>query len=150
MGAALGLGLDRAVLGDIAVGEPSYMVCTADIAGFVCDELKQAGRVGLTVTRVPLSDLPQVTHALTERDETVASLRLDAIVAAMFDLSRGHAAEAIEQGKVQLCHKLCEDTARAVSAGDVVSVRGLGRGKLLEVGGRSKKGRIWVRLGVWG
>jgi RNA-binding protein YlmH len=67
----------------------------------------------------------------------------------MFGISRGLAASYIEQVRVQLSHKLCEDASKGVGVGDIVSVRGLGRGKLVESGGQSKKGRTWVKLGMY-
>lgn len=149
LGAALGLGIKREVLGDIFIGEPSTFICLTDIADFICDELKQAGRVSLRLQRIHLSALPEVTLKLDERTDTVASLRLDAVVAAVWGLSRGAAAEYIVQGKVQLAHRLCEDTAKIVSVGDIISIRGLGRAKLLELGGQSKKGRTWIKCGVY-
>jgi RNA-binding protein YlmH len=149
LGAALALGIERTLLGDIFIGETSYLVCLADIAGFIRENLTRAGSVGLCVKRVPLADLPEVKQTLEEHRDTVASLRLDAVTAAMFGLSRGTAAEYIEQGRVQLAHRTCEDTSKSVAAGEIISVRGLGRGKLLEIGGASTKGRIWVRFGIY-
>ena len=149
LGAVLGLGIERSVLGDIYIGEPSYLICLKDIAGFILDGLKQAGRVSLTVEKAPLSGLPSISHKLKERTDTVASLRLDAVVASMFNLSRGVSAEYIRQGRVQLSHNLCEDISRPVSVNDIISIRGLGRGKLLELGGQSKKGRIWIKFGIY-
>ena len=149
LGAALGLGIERAVLGDILIGGPCHLVCLADMADFICAELTQAGRVGITVTRVPLNDLPAFSRNVEERTDTVASLRLDAIVAAMFTLSRKDAVAYIEHGKVQLAHRLCENTSKIVDVGDVVSVRGLGRGKLTKLSGQSKKGRIWITFEMY-
>ena len=78
----------------------------------------------------------------------VASLRFDAVTAAVFNLSRGDAAEQIGDGKAQLSHRICEDATKEVSVGDIISVRGLGRVKLLEIGGQSKKGRVWIKFGM--
>ena len=40
--------------------------------------------------------------------------------------------------------------AKELDEGTLLSVRGLGRAKLLEIGGVSKKGRIFVRIGLYG
>ena len=37
----------------------------------------------------------------------------------------------------------------AVKEGDVLSVRGLGKGEILKVGGQSKKGRLFITGGRW-
>ena len=149
LGAALGLGIKREVLGDIFIGEPTVLICLADMADFICDELKQAGRMSLTVGRNSLSGLPEIPQKLDERTDTVASLRLDAVIAAIFNCSRNVAAETIVQGRVRLANRICEDISKNVGIGDIISVRGLGRAKLLELGGQSKKGRTWIKFGMY-
>ena len=149
LGAILALGIERGAVGDICLGNPSYVVCLRYMADFIRDNLKQVGRVGLAVEREPLSALPKITHTLDEKTGTVASLRFDAVTAAIFNLSRGVAAEYIVQGNAQLAHRICEDASEAVSVGEIISVRGLGRAKLLEIGGQSRKGRYWIKFGVY-
>ncbi|MFV0529783.1 MAG: RNA-binding protein [Lachnospiraceae bacterium] len=149
LGSVLGLGLERSILGDIYVGEQIYLICLADLAEYIIENLKKAGRIGLRAQRLSLSALPEITHALEESTDTVASLRLDAVSASMFRLSRGIAAEYIRQGKVQLAHMPCEDPAKMVQTDAIISIRGLGRGKILEIGGQSKKNRTWIRYGIY-
>ena len=94
----------------------------------------------------PLSDLelPQI-QVKTVRD-TVAALRLDAVMASGFSLSRGKAADLISAGRVQLNHRECGKCDRTVAQGDVISCRGLGKCSVKEIGGLSKKGRTMIVL----
>jgi len=148
LGAVLGLGLEREVLGDIAVGEGvARLVCLARIAGFIVENLEQAGKVGLYAERIPLAALPELTKELREQRGTVASLRLDALLAEAFRCSRGTAAELLAQRLVQLRHEECRDGDAKVREGDIISVRGKGRVKLLHAGEPTRKGRIWVTIG---
>ena len=78
--------------------------------------------------------------------DTVSSLRLDAVAASGFSLSRGRAAELISSGKFQLNHRECTKPDRPVAEGDVLSCRGLGKCAVKTVGGPSKKGRIMIEL----
>ena len=78
--------------------------------------------------------------------DTVAALRLDAVMASGFSLSRGKAADLIGAGRVQLNHRECLKGDRAVAEGDVITCRGLGKCTVAQVGGRSKKGRILIGL----
>jgi len=154
MGAILGLGLDRSVLGDISMGdmaqgEPIYLVCLSDVATFLLDNLHQAGRIGVEVTLVPLETLTTRGKKLQEHSDSVASLRLDVVIASIFHLSRNNAGNAIKQGLVQLAHQTCQDVSKQVSIGAIISVRGFGRAKLLDVGGTSKKGRLWITYGTY-
>ena len=77
------------------------------------------------------------------------SLRLDAVAGAMFGLSRTAAAEQIRLGLVSLNYLPCERTDAPVKEGDVISLRGRGKGCLAEVGGRSKKDRLFVTAQVY-
>ena len=148
LGAALGLGLERSVLGDIVAAEgQAWLVCLAHIAGFIIENFDQAGKVGLRAERIPLSALPEASKTLREQRGTVASLRLDALLAEAFRCSRGAAEELLAQGLVQLRHSECRDGDAKVREGDIISVRGKGRVKLLQAGDISRKGRVWVTIG---
>lgn len=150
MGAALGLGLSREVLGDIFI-EPgrASMVCLASLSGFIATELGKVGRVGVKASGIPLGELPGLAANLEEKPATVASLRIDAVAAAAFGWSRTEACEAIQAGKVQLAHRECLSTSKMVATGDIISARGKGRAKLLAVNGLSKKGRQHIILGLY-
>lgn len=150
LGAVLALGLEREVLGDIAVSEgEAALVCLSEIAGFIAENLTKAGRVGVEAEIISLEALPQKLQELEEKDVTLASLRLDAVVAAAFAVSRTAAAEHIRTGRVQLRHLECLSASQPVEPGDIFSVRGLGRAILLERGGASRKGRLWVKIGIY-
>ncbi len=150
LGAIVGLGLSRDVLGDIMM-EPgcAFAACLCSMADFIARELDKAGRVGVKAYCIPPEELPQRTPALRLQQATVASLRLDAALAEAFHLSRGAAAEAIRAGKVQLAHRECLDTAHTVRQGDILSLRGRGRVQLLEVQDLSRKGRQRILLGYF-
>ena len=148
LGAALGLGLERGVLGDIVVGEgEAFLVCLARIANFIIENLFQAGKVGLRAERIPLAALPETTKTLREQRGTVASLRLDNLLAEAFHCSRGVAEELLAQGLVRLRHEETREGAVKVRESDIISVRGKGRVKVLHVGEASRKGRLWITIG---
>lgn len=147
LGSILGLGITREKVGDLLVGDTSCDILVLDeLEDYLLLNLESAGRVRLKITRLPLSQLsvPQV-QVKTIRD-TVATLRLDAVVASAFSLSRGRAADAISAGRVQLNHRECVKPDRPVAQGDVLSCRGLGKCVVKEAGGLSKKGRVMVVL----
>mgnify|MGYP002241417789 CR=1 FL=1 len=79
--------------------------------------------------------------------DTVAALRLDAVLAAGFSTSRSKAADLVSAGRVS-----SETTgsaprrSRTVGEGDVLSCRGLGKCVVKEVLGQSKKGRFMLVL----
>ena len=70
------------------------------------------------------------------------SMRLDAVTAGMFDLSRTEAAREIRLGNVSLNYEPTEKPDAQISAGDIISLRGAGKGSV--TGGTSRKGRLFV------
>ena len=150
LGAVLGLGLERSVLGDIFVREgEAYLVCLRRTADFICENLTMAGRVGLQVSAIPLEELPEPERNIEELRCTVASLRLDALLSQAFHISRGKAEELLRLGLVQLAGEECRSGAKQVRQGDIFSARGHGRAQLMEVSGKSKKDRLWVVIGIY-
>lgn len=149
LGALMALGIERGTLGDIIAEEPpAALICLPDIAGYITQNLTKAGRAGVAVSRIALDELPARTEAMSVKTDTVASLRLDAVLCAAFGLPRGRAAEMIAAGRVSLNHEVCLQAAKEVSEGAILSVRGLGRAVLTEVGGVSRKGRIFIKIGL--
>lgn len=147
LGSILGLGLDREKIGDLLVGDGEcHILALEDVADFLTMNLDQAGRVRLKTAPMDLADLKPPEVKIKPIRDTVSSLRLDAVAAAGFSLSRGKAADLIASGKFQLNHRECLKPDRPVAEGDVMSCRGLGKCVLKEVGGPSKKGRIMILL----
>ena len=142
-----GLGVERDRLGDILVSPHSADIAAApSLRDFFLREWTQAGRVRLTVSEIGREELllPQI-QVKTIRD-TVATLRLDAVTACGFSLSRSKAAALIASGKVALNHRECLKADRPVAEGDVLTCRGLGKCVVKEVPGQSKKGRTMLVL----
>lgn len=149
LGAAMALGIKRELIGDIEASQDGFLICTAEIAPYLMQELTQAGRVGLSLSVIDDMQLPAREQVMQELRDTVASLRFDGVVAAAFRISRTEAARAIEAGLVQRNHAPVLSVSKLVAQGDVLSYRGKGRAKILEVGGESRKGRIWITIGIY-
>ena len=149
LGAALGLGIERSMLGDIVVGESyAYLFVMETAASMILTELVSAGRAKLTIERAQTIELPQDKG--TGVRDTVSSMRLDAIVAAGYSLGRAEAQELIRRGLVKLNHLPEERTDARVREGDLLSVRGHGRLRVDEEQGPTKKGRLGVRMTRFG
>ena len=149
MGAALGLRVRREWLGDIlAEGETAYIFCLPSVQPLLIDDLKKAGRVSLTVQACALSDVPLPERKTKSLSFTVKSLRLDAVAGSMFGLSRTAAAELIRLGAASLNYAECMRPDAPVKEGDVISLRGRGKGSVKAVGGRSKKDRLFIEAEV--
>ena len=150
LGAALGLGIGRESLGDIRIdGETAHVFCLPTVEPLLLEELKKVGRYGVTVSPCVLGEVPAPTVRTKGLSFTVKSLRLDAVTGAMFGLSRTAAAEQIRLGAVSLNYSVCDRTDAPVKEGDVLSLRGRGKGRLRAVTGRSKKDRLFVEAELY-
>ena len=150
LGSVMGLGIKRGCIGDIVLEEEcGYLFAENQMAVHIAEALLSAGRIRLQTEL--LDAWPQLAPPKgIEARDTVASLRLDAVIAAGFNLSRTEAAELIAAGHVKLRHLPNERCDARVEEGDAISVRGHGRLVVEEVGNPTKKGRLPLRLMKYG
>ncbi|MBQ2218006.1 MAG: RNA-binding protein, partial [Firmicutes bacterium] len=106
----------------------------------------QAGHTALSCEIRPLSDLRPAAYEVKTCRDTVASLRLDSVLASMFSSSRGHAQEAIRQGLVAVNNRIVLKPDHFLQEGDKVSLRGKGKAVLVRVGGKSRKDRDCIEF----
>ena len=147
LGSLMALGVERETLGDILVSEGSAdLIVSAGVAQYLLDNWTGAGRTALRLTAIGADALRVPEQKVKEIRDTVATLRLDAVTAAGFSMSRGKAAELIAAGRVQKNYREVTKGDASVAQGDVISARGLGKFEVAEVGGLSKKGRTGILL----
>ena len=147
LGSLMAQGVTREKLGDILVSEDSCdLIVSRDIAPYLLQNVKSVGRVKLSVSEIELSDLSVPELKVKEIRDTVSTLRLDAVAASGFSMSRGKAQELISSGRMQLNHRETLKSDAPVAQGDVISARSLGKFEVAEVGGLSKKGRTALLL----
>jgi len=147
LGAVLGLGLKREVVGDILLENGHVQVMTAETTGrFISSHLTKIGRVNVDVTLCSLEDIMDKEEQVKLIFSTVKSVRLDAVIASGYNISRSKAADYIKAEKVKLNHNFCTQTSKELSVGDLISIRGLGRIRLDEINGLSKKERYKIQI----
>lgn len=146
LGSLLGLGLRREKVGDIVLaGTSGYLIVAQEIGDFVATNLKHVGRQEVEVRSVEnIANLESVAPKVI--NTTVASMRLDAVMAAGFDLSRSEAQHLIQADKVKINYLGTIHCDRQLQEGDLISVRGYGRLKLVLVGGISRKARLRLTI----
>lgn len=148
LGTLIGLGLRREVIGDIIVSKNSGFVCCLDtVAQFICDNLE---RIKHTSAKAEIIDSPPSTgcELPPESELVVAGERADAIIAAVYNLSRNESQRLFEQKKVFVNSRLTESPSHILKQGNTVSVRGFGRFifECVKLETRKGKLRIIVRI----
>ena len=145
LGSLMALGIKRELLGDILVGTGRTAVFVYDTVFSLVSDMTKVGRVGVKVSfDFSEADIPEPDFE--EIHTTLASLRLDALVASALKMSRETAAELIRQKGVMQNRVLCFSPSERVSEGDRFSVRGFGRFDLSEVKGQSRKDRTIITV----
>ena len=144
MGSLLGMGIERSVIGDIVVldGESAVVMCDAKIADFLINEWTEVGHDKVRCSRVDLDGdfVPKRRYAPIS--DTIASARLDCIVAALCNLSRERARVCVASGLCELDYECEERPDREVTPPALISVRGYGKFRVNSIGDPTKKGRL--------
>ena len=144
MGALLGMGIGREWLGDIQVeGDTAYVFCMKSVLRHLLS-IEKAGRYTVKASQVPLEEVPARKVETESLSFSVMSPRLDAVAAGLFHLSRTEAAKQIAAGNVSLNYAQCLKADCVVKEGDILSLKGKGKGSISGMGGTSRKGRLFV------
>lgn len=144
LGSLMGLGLKRESVGDILIGEGQTVVFILnDILKYVTEQITKIGRVGVSVTVGLPKSLPK-GETLEEFRTTVASERLDCVIAALCNFSRNAAAEKIVQSLVTVNSFVIEKPTYTINSGDIISVRGKGKFIIGQIGAKTRKDRVIV------
>ena len=145
LGAIMGLGLKREMVGDIKVTDTGADVfCLKGSADYICDNLKKSGRGSVSGEILPVDSFSSADDKYELLFTTVSSLRLDGIIAAFFNLSRSTAAETVNKGLVYVNSSQCLKGDYAIKEGDKIVLRGKGKTVLTEIKGTSKKGKLKI------
>lgn len=144
MGAILAI-CKREFLGDIVLTDEGAQIAVDEKMGaYLLSNLTKVGAAEVSLKEIELAELEAKQEKIKAINATVATLRLDAVAAAGYGVSRTQMTEGIKMQQVKLNHKVAKSPAQEVKAGDVISYRGKGRVEVAEIKGTTKKGRISI------
>ena len=148
MGGILSCGIDRSVVGDIAVMSESEAVVfvKSKIAPFIVSELTKIGRDGVKTEIADIRPDFLIPRRYEDMSLVVASPRLDGVVKAITGKSREISAEMVRSGLVELSYVQTDNVSADVREGDILSIRGFGKYVIGKTEGTTKSGR--VRIGI--
>ncbi|MBR7032654.1 MAG: hypothetical protein IKI03_03375 [Clostridia bacterium] len=149
LGSVLALGIERSFVGDIVTdGDYAARVFVfSKIAPLISSELDRVGSDKVAVTEEPLPPGFTAERRMEEFSAVTASMRLDAFVGSVFNLSRSDAKELVLHGLCEVNFETADRPDRSVGEGDVISARGYGKFIVGDISGttRSEKTRVTVR-----
>ena len=148
LGCVMKTGLNRNRIGDIIVHEDgAYIIVLKENAEYIAEFLK--GIIKFSKSQIEVVEYYEIKTKeieLEEKQITVASMRLDNIVAETIRISRSKTEELIKAEKVFINTKVETKGAKNVGSGDVLAIRGKGKFIIGEILGNNKKGKMIVEV----
>lgn len=149
MGAFLSLGITRDKLGDIFVPDGKFQIIVCEeIAPYVKINLTEVKNAHVSLKKISATDLHIKEPQWLSSEQIVSSLRLDAVVKEIYGLSRKQAANYIEKKLVKVNFKVVDRVDYQLFAGDLISLRGKGRSKLVDVNGQTRKNKLRITTAI--
>jgi len=147
LGAVMSLGIKREKIGDIVVTpQGCQVIVDRAVADYIAHNLNKVHRVRVKVEEVTKEALKLPDENVKEVFATVPSLRLDAVAASGFGISRSKMADIIKAERVRVNWMVVSDCSYNIREGDMISIRGKGRMEVHKVRGETKKGRLSLML----
>lgn len=147
LGAVIGTGIKRDKIGDIWPVECGCVMTAAkEVVAYLLQQPLVVKGVAMNPSVIPREDFKSEEKNGRVIEATVASLRLDALAAAGFGVSRSKLTKDILAGRFKVNWQERTQPDFQLAQGDVISCRGRGRAILQEVRGHTKKGRIKVTI----
>lgn len=147
LGSILGLGIDRNKIGDIVLeGNKAICFIEKSISAYIETNLEKVAATKVKVKRCLLTEaiIPKVKYE--EKSIIISSLRIDSVLAHSFNLSRTKIASLIKSEKAFLNWATETNISKIVKENDIITLRGFGRIKILEIIGKTKKDRIVLNI----
>ncbi len=142
LGAVMGLGIRREAVGDIIVSDKGCsMAVIKSVAPYIKENLTSVGRGSVKVEISESFDNTGNEAVFETKRCYVSSMRLDAVVAVAFSLSRNTAAEKIRRGEVLMNGVVMSKPDTRVPFGAKLVIHGSGKVIVDEDVGVTKKGR---------
>jgi len=149
LGSLMSLGLKRGKFGDILLHEGRVQIFVSqEIEEYILLQLESIGKVAVSLQKLSLTDAIHSGEVWVEKCVTASSLRLDSVISVIYNLSRQKSQVLIQQGIVKINWMTVENPAFVCCEGDLISVRGYGRSKVIELVGKTKKDKWKITAGI--
>ena len=141
----LNLGIERDACGDIRTngGSAAYIVCDRSVGDLIIRALERVGRDTVKAREISFRELETLIpkREFEAMSDTVPTPRLDAVVGSLCRMAREKAKITVQSGAVQCGGRTVQKPDSTVCDGDIISVRGHGKFRVLSISEQNKKGR---------
>lgn len=153
LGALMNLGIERDRIGDILTdsddpAKGAYVFVLRENAEYICSEVSSVKHTTVTARTVRAGECA-IVPKFDVLEGSVASARLDGVLALVYRLSRSRAQELVEREAVTVGGRIVSSPGYELKEGARVSVRGHGKFIYEGVLGGTRKGRQIVRVRIF-
>lgn len=146
LGSILGLGIERCKVGDILPMKDFTVIFVHHcISDYIINNLTKVRNTFVHAEQIdymPADFKPEYVDI----KGTVASIRLDSVLALVMKESRSKLIHLIEGGKVYVNGKIITTNAYKLQENDIISVRGYGKFQYEQLLSKTKKDRMYINI----
>ena len=145
LGSLLGLGIKREVIGDIIIsGQTADIIVIKEMKEYILNNMKAVGREKITIKEINFSNIEEI-----KLNSTIKNILIDAIISTVYGVSREKSNTIISLEKVMINYLPCINNSKSIKKGDLISVRGYGRIKIIDIIGETRKGRQRISVEIF-
>lgn len=149
LGALMNLGIERSTIGDIFLQKQgAILFCQESIAPYIIENLQQVKHTAIKCRMIEAADGLEETKP-QEMSVTVASERIDGVIAKIYNMSRSQSLELFRSGRIFVNGITMENNSYQLKKEDAVTVRGYGKFVFYGTGGETRKGKERVIVGLF-
>lgn len=150
LGALMAQGFERKCIGDILVREDGFDVITnTTINNFLLANDLKIRHVPMRKKNIEISKWMAPERRMQEVNISVQQLRIDAIIAKVFNVSRSIASNYIRAGQVKINQHVIFNPDKMCKQEDIVSMQGFGKFCITDIHGINKKGKLRISVGKY-
>lgn len=149
LGTLLGNGIKREYIGDIITdGDQWQCVVSAHLTEYLCIQIEKIANVSVKLQPISFDKQVKPKMDYSTKHQTVSSLRLDNIIANVYNISRQQAKQLVANERCKVNHAVVVHSERELAEHDLISVRGYGRFLLKEIGELTRKQRYPITVDI--
>ncbi|MBC3887643.1 hypothetical protein GH810_04900 [Acetobacterium paludosum] len=147
LGELMHLGITRESIGDINVGEERVqLIANKRLQDFLWINFNKVKGREIKIQIKESSEMMALDKNFERVSFVVASNRMDGIINKIWGFSRQNSLVFIKQGKVRVNYSEINKNDFRINSGDIISLRGKGKAKIISMEDRTKKGNIRVEV----
>lgn len=149
LGTLISTGIDRERIGDIITdGENWHAIVDANVKEYFKLHVTKIGNVGVRLEDIPFEDLLESSESWETRTVIASSLRLDTLLAKVYNFSRQRAKDSVSSGMVKVNFMEMDRSDVTIGENDIVSLRRSGRFWIDSIDGTTKKDNYRLTINV--